>query len=298
MSGYVGRFAPSPSGDLHFGSLVTALASYLRARQHDGEWLLRIDDIDQTRCKPEFASSILTTLEKHGLHWDRTPLYQSQRLSRYDSALLKLTSKALTYYCECTRKQIKANGQLYAGTCRDKGLQPATTQLSLATRLLNPRKQPPVKDIVLGQVEIPTEVLSEDFVLKRRDGMHAYHLVSVVDDIEQGITEVVRGADLLFPSACQSVLFDIFESASPDFLHIPVASSEPGRKLSKQNLSPGLENNKAVQNLLAAGEYLGAIFPDNMKFSTPEELLNWLIKHWKWKRISPSTEKIVESSWC
>lgn len=298
LSDYVGRFAPSPSGDLHFGSLVTALASFLRARQRDGVWLLRIDDIDSTRCKPAFSASILTSLEQHGLHWDRSPIYQSQRLPVYDDALEWLASNHHIYYCECTRKQIKATGLQYTGTCRDRGLTPELCQQLLSVRLKNPATQQPLADMLGGPVDIPAEVLHEDFILKRRDGLHAYHLVSVVDDIEQGVTEVVRGADLLLPSACQAVLYDIFSAPLPVFLHIPVAISQPGRKLSKQNLSPALDNRQATKNLLAAGRYLGADIPNDLQCASPEQLLEWLTAHWNWLQIPPVEEKLVESHWC
>ena len=291
---YVGRFAPSPSGDLHFGSLVTALASYLLARQQQGRWLLRIDDIDQPRCKPGSDSRIMQTLESHGLCWDGSVLYQSQRQAIYDEVLHWLVTQKRCYGCQCTRKRIKAKGEWYDGTCRNSGLVGG----DLAMRLLNPGLALPLLDVRLGQIDVPAELLNEDFVLRRRDGIYGYHLVAVVDDIAQGVTQVVRGADLLFPSACQNVLYHLLQATPPEFVHIPVAVSRPGHKLSKQNHSPELPKALARQNLCAALHYLGCAPPVSLQGETVEEILHWGIQHWQLSHLTDKIEKTVAQVWC
>lgn len=290
----IGRFAPSPSGDLHFGSLVTALAGFLIARQHHGKWLLRIDDIDQPRCKPGADDNIKRTLQAHGLSWDDDVLYQSQRLDAYDQILEWLWQNDLVYGCQCTRKQIKAKGDLYTGTCRPKNL----SGEGHAVRLKNPGDTSVLRDKILGTPAIPADILNEDFVIKRRDGLHAYHLVSVIDDLAQGVTQIVRGADLLFPSACQVVLYRLFAVPLPEFLHIPLAVSEPGKKLSKQNHSPCLDNSHAGENLAAPLAFLGAKVPSELSVCPVSDILDWALEHWKWTDLGADTEKMVSQRWC
>lgn len=291
---YIGRFAPSPSGNLHFGSLVTALASYLVARQNKGKWLLRIDDIDKPRCKPDVDKAIMKTLQAHGLYWDDDVLYQSQRLDLYDDVLQGLLKQNQVYFCRCTRKEIKSKGEFYTGVCADKGL----TGSDLAIRFRNPGTSILLPDPLLEQYEIPYDLLNEDFVLRRRDGIHGYHLVSVVDDIAQGVTHVIRGADLILPSTCQLLLYKVLDASVPEFSHVPVAISQPGKKLSKQNHSPGLNNEEASDNLISALEYLGVRTPVDLQFESPARILAWATTNWSWSEVGYKLEIQVPKKWC
>lgn len=294
VSVYRGRFAPSPSGNLHFGSLVTALASYLLARQANGQWLLRIDDIDTPRVKPGASESILGTLEAHGLLWDEAVYYQSEHIDRYEHCLRQLQQQNNCYFCDCTRQAIKARAPHYDGYCRHRQL----SGRDCAVRLKNPAESLVLHDVLLGDIQLPKEVTNEDFVLRRRDAIWGYHLVAVLDDLNQGITQVVRGADLLLPSACQLVLYKLIRKAPPSFLHIPVAVSAPGKKLSKQNHSPELDNRRANDNLLQALAYLGLKTPSPLHGAPCSELLLWAEAHWQVDNLSKTSEKRVAEHWC
>ncbi|MCC2606645.1 tRNA glutamyl-Q(34) synthetase GluQRS [Planctobacterium marinum] len=291
---YRGRFAPSPSGNLHFGSLVTALASYLIAKKQQGTWLLRIDDIDQPRVKPGATDSILKTLEAHGLYWDEPVYYQSQHLDYYRETLTRWQQQGYCYYCDCTRQAIKARGTLYDGFCRARKL----SQPGCAVRIKNPGQSLALNDARLGQIQVPDEVINEDFVLQRRDGIFGYHLVAVLDDIQQNVTQVVRGADLLLPSACQLVLYNLLHHPTPSFLHIPLAVSSPGKKLSKQNHSPELDETQVQQNLCSALDFLGADIPPELLRTDKDRLLNWAVQHWNPDNLPSTLEKKVTGRWC
>jgi len=234
---YAGRFAPSPTGPLHFGSLVAALASWLDARAASGRWFVRIEDLDRPREQPGAADSILRTLERLGLYWDETVLFQSRRLERYREALNKL--RAHTYWCGCTRSEIAdsslgiaADGaQIYPGTCR-AGL--AAGKTARALRVRTHETEIAFTDRVQGlqRQSVAREV--GDFVLHRADGQFAYQLAVVVDDAEQGITDVVRGADLLDSTARQILLQRLLGYGQPRYLHVPAIVNAGGEKLSKQ----------------------------------------------------------------
>jgi len=268
---YVGRFAPSPTGPLHAGSIVAALASWLDARAHHGRWLVRIEDIDKPREQPGAAESILDTLRHLGLVWDDSPSWQSQRLEAYGAALRSLVSKGLAYPCACTRSEIAdsqrsvatgANSQAvrgverpYPGTCRN-GLAPGRTARSWRIRL-------PDQAIVQfddrwqgwQQQDVATEV--GDFVLQRADGLFAYQLAVVVDDGAQGITDVIRGADLLGSTARQRLLGRALGLADLRYLHVPVVLAADGEKLSKQNGAIAVDIRHPVEVLDRAFRHLG-----------------------------------------
>jgi glutamyl-Q tRNA(Asp) synthetase len=230
-----GRFAPSPTGPLHFGSLAAALASWLDARAAGGRWLVRIEDLDPPRCQPGAADDILRTLERFGLHWDGEVIFQSRRADRYEKSLQLL--REYSYPCGCSRREIAdsalglaADGaQIYPGTCRD-GLQ------GRAARALRVRVNGSVEfdDRVQGHIRQDLEREVGDFILKRADGHFAYQLAVVVDDAEQGVTDVVRGADLLDSTARQLHLLRLLGLPAPRYLHIPAAVNATGEKLSKQ----------------------------------------------------------------
>ncbi|MCL2912520.1 tRNA glutamyl-Q(34) synthetase GluQRS [Shewanella corallii] len=250
---YVGRFAPSPSGSLHFGSLVAALGSYLRARSQNGQWLLRVEDIDPPREVPGAADDILYTLERFGLEWDGNVLYQSQRLDAYEAYLQHLLADEQAYYCQCTRKQIKAMGGTYDGRC-GRLIEPLKQG---AIRIRNQAAVARFDDQLMGEVTTDQAFAGEDFIIKRSDGLYAYQLAVVMDDAFQGITEVVRGADLLEATVRQISLYQQFGLQQPTWLHLPLASLEPGFKLSKQNHATPVDPKSPQKALQAALAFLG-----------------------------------------
>lgn len=255
----VGRFAPSPSGPLHAGSLVAALASYLDARAQGGLWRVRIEDIDPPREQPGATTTILRQLEAHGLHWDGPVTYQSQHATRYQAVLDQLSSAGLTYHCDCTRKQIRQRGGGYDGYCRSRNLAPGET----AIRLVNHNPVTRFEDAFQGQVKVPATWAAQDFVLRRKDGLWAYQLAVVCDDYLQGITDIVRGADLLEPTAWQLTLWQqltqlgLTPRPRPRLLHVPLITDLQGRKLSKQNHAPALAVKHPGANLRSALASLG-----------------------------------------
>lgn len=283
---YVGRFAPSPSGPLHFGSLVTALGSYLQAKSQHGKWLLRIDDLDPPREMPGASQHILDTLNTHGLHWDDSVVYQSQRHHDYQFALEYLTQKQKTYLCSCTRKQIKAKGEYYTGQCRLKG----NTQQDCSTRFINTSKDARFRDERLGELNLDPTASFEDFIIKRKDGLYAYHLAAVVDDIYQGVTQVVRGADLLQPTMCQMALYQEFNVAPPSFIHLPVLLSASGFKLSKQNHVGTLNSAEPAENLCSALHFLGMKLPEHLQKEKIQHILDWATQHWSMRNITMQME--------
>ncbi|MCG9737992.1 tRNA glutamyl-Q(34) synthetase GluQRS [Shewanella insulae] len=250
---YVGRFAPSPSGPLHFGSLIAALGSYLRARAEQGQWLVRIEDIDPPREVAGASTLILKTLEAYGLHWDGAVLYQSTRLEAYQARLNSLLAQDKAYYCQCTRKQIQAMGGTYDGRCAVR----TPKHDSGAIRIHNTQAIARFHDELQGDIEVEPEFAAEDFIIKRRDGLYAYQLAVVMDDALQGITEVVRGADLLTSSARQATLFSLFGESMPKWLHLPLACAQPGMKLSKQNHAPAIDLKSPQASINAALAFLG-----------------------------------------
>ena len=252
QSGYVGRFAPSPSGDLHFGSLIAALGSYLQARSEGGRWLVRIEDIDPPREIPGAAARILAALDHYGLHWDGPVIYQSQRHEAYRTILDWLKQQGLSYYCTCTRSRIQQIGGLYDGYCRDRHLPPESAAIRL-------RQTHPVYtfcDKLLGELHAVPALAEEDFIIRRRDGLFAYNLAVVVDDAFQGVTEIVRGADLIEPTVRQIALYQQLQQPVPRYLHLPLALNHDGNKLSKQNHAPPLPSGDPRPILVEALKFL------------------------------------------
>lgn len=249
---YRGRFAPTPSGPLHLGSLVAALASYLDARVHQGDWLVRIEDIDEPRSVPGAAEVILEQLHDHGLHWHSEVLWQSHRKPRYQQVLSELQQAGLTYACDCTRQQIKARGQHYDGHCRNRQLAPAKN----AIRFGNDGSIGSFTDRLLDHTIVNAEAAGEDFVLFRRDGWFTYQLAVVVDDIDQQITDIVRGADLIDATPWQLLLWRQLSKRQPRFAHVPLVTDSNGRKLSKQNHAEPLSALRVVEQLKQACQYL------------------------------------------
>lgn len=290
MSAYRGRFAPTPSGPLHFGSLVAALASYLDARHARGHWGLRIEDVDPPRCPAGAADAILRQLEAFGLHWDGPVAWQSPRHDAYAAALARLEAKGLAYPCSCSRKQWRDH-PVYPGWCRDGVREP---DKPLAWRLRSDLGLRPVRweDRLFGpQAFDPAEL--GDVVLKRKDGLWAYQLAVVVDDAEQGINEVVRGADLLDNTPWQRQLQQALGLPEPRYLHLPLVMGDDGQKLSKQNLAPALpETEPEARPLLhRALTLLDQAPPAGLAEAPVAEQLERAVAHWAPERLRADPER-------
>ena len=277
---YRGRFAPSPTGPLHFGSLIAALASWLDARAAGGTWLVRIEDVDETRTVPGAAEAILKALEAFGLHWDEEIVWQSRRKALYDDALQRLAAAGEVYRCRCSRKEVADSGvrglegAVYPGTCRALALGGSEPG---AERFRVPGGRVAFEDRV--QRHIGQDVARDigDFILRRRDGLHAYQLAVVVDDAAQGVTDVVRGADLLASTPRQVLLQRSLGLATPRYLHVPVAVNARGEKLSKQTRATPVDGNDAGRLLNAALEFLGQA---RSASRLPREILAEAVPRW------------------
>ncbi|MFS2222798.1 tRNA glutamyl-Q(34) synthetase GluQRS [Pantoea sp. B65] len=278
---YIGRFAPSPSGELHFGSLIAALGSYLQARAQQGQWLVRIEDIDPPREVPGAAEQILRQLEHYGLHWDGEVLWQSQRHDAYRSALDWLRQHQQSYYCRCSRSRIQQIGGHYDGHCRELQFGPENAALRL-------RQHAPVTrfyDGLRGEMVADAALASEDFIIHRRDGLFAYNLAVVVDDHFQGVTEIVRGADLIEPTVRQIALYQQFGWQVPAYLHLPLVLNHDGNKLSKQNHAPALPQGDARPLLVRALQFLGQAEPIGWQDDSLDTLLKQAIRQWNLTKI-------------
>jgi glutamyl-Q tRNA(Asp) synthetase len=276
---YVGRFAPSPTGPLHFGSLVAGLASWLDARRAGGRWLLRMEDLDRPRVMPGAGDQILRQLEAIGLTWDGPVVHQSARLDLYEEAIRKIAAHA--YLCACTRKELEDSAlaidgsRIYPGTCRN-GLPPG--KAGRALRLRTDDEPVVFDDRVQGRITQSVESEVGDFVLRRADGLYAYQLAVVVDDSAQGVTDVVRGADLLDSTARQVYLQRLLGAATPRYLHVPVATNAAGEKLSKQTAAAAV----GPDEVPGALRFLGLQPPSGI---TPGEALAWAAEHWDPARV-------------
>lgn len=293
---YIGRFAPSPSGHLHFGSLVTALGSFLQAKSQAGQWLLRIEDIDPPREVAGAGDSIMRCLEAHHLLWDGEVVYQSNRHDLYNDNIQRLIEQGLTYHCKCTRLQLANlhHGQLC--DCANQSLsQNLHQRLSLENSAIRFRCHHPQQyfyDEILGHVDLPNQGIPSQFAIKRKDGLFAYQLAVVVDDIQQGITEVARGADLIDSTFFQIDLYNAFESPVPKFLHFPMVVTEPGKKLSKHNHAREVDIYDASTNLVNALEFLGLSLTKELKHESAQNIVNWAIREWDLNNIPAKTECI------
>jgi glutamyl-Q tRNA(Asp) synthetase len=304
--GYRGRFAPSPTGPLHAGSLVAALGSWLDARQNQGKWLLRIEDVDTPRCIPEADQEIMRQLQSCGLFWDEEPTWQSKRLERYKEALERLNRLQIVYSCTCTRQSIasalEAKGvitprnqeMVYPGTCRPPEIPSNQSENTLYTKVALRLALPPsltihFEDLALGKQSQDLNREVGDFVLRRRDGVFTYQLAVVVDDAEQRINHIVRGADLLNNTARQIHLQGILGYPTPSYLHLPVVLDEHGEKLSKQTLASAIntENTQqALQELRKAAKHLGLRDLPGGKATSIAEWLLAATQAWNRKIIS------------
>ena len=289
-SNYRGRFAPTPTGPLHFGSLVAAVGSYLDAKSRNGIWLIRMEDLDTPRCVPGAADDILRTLEAFGLHSDEPIIYQSRRSAAYEAALQQLKNANAAYPCCCTRREIADSGlhgiegPVYPGTCR-KGI-PAGRE-ARAWRVRTDRAPSPIQfeDALQGRISQQLEGEIGDFVVKRADGLFAYQLAVVVDDAAQDITHVVRGADLLDSTPRQIWLQRLLGLDTPAYLHLPIAVNVRGEKLSKQTLAPAISSDDAAATLLTVLKFLRQQPPAAFQRGTVAEVLEWAVAHWRSDRL-------------
>ena len=297
----IGRFAPSPTGPLHFGSLLAALASYLEAKTQGGLWLVRMEDLDKPREVAGAANHILNTLEKFGLEWDGEVVYQSQRSALYQEALNQIKAKSLIYQCSCSRKEIAdsynqkqaqhgIDGLIYPGTCRDK----SSTFKPYAERIKVKDQNISFNDAIQGKIDQNLANQIGDFVLKRADGLFAYQLALVVDDYLQGVTHVVRGADLLDSTPRQIYLQQVLGYSTPKYAHIPVASNQAGEKLSKQTLATPIDANNAPNLLINALDFLGQTPPQDLSNYKAQEILAWAMQHWALDKIPKQRSIIFE----
>jgi glutamyl-Q tRNA(Asp) synthetase len=277
---YVGRFAPSPTGPLHFGSLLAAVASYLQARTAGGKWLLRIEDIDPPREQPGADSLILTALEAYGFEWDGAAVYQGKNTARHLELVDQLLEKGLAYPCSCSRRDLATArrgplGTVYPGTCRT-GCRPGEA----AVRVRIDDRPVTFDDLLQGRQEQDLVKLSGDFIIKRRDGLIAYHLAVVADDNDQGITEIVRGIDLLDSTPRQIYLQQQLSFSTPDYLHIPVVLNRQQQKLSKLTGASAIPLEDPAPILFAALNALGQRPHEGLAASPVTDLWSWAIENW------------------
>ena len=298
---YVGRFAPSPSGPLHYGSLVAATASYLQAKHQQGQWLVRIEDIDPLREVSGASADILNTLEKFQFEWDQTPLYQSTRINAYLSALSKLIDQKQVYACSCSRKELVNNiqkselGKRYTGTCANKNLALEDINFNLRLR---------TEDINISFEDVNYETVSHnlfkeigDIIIYRKHDLPSYSLSVSVDDAFQGITEVVRGYDLLAFTPIQLYIGQLLQLPTPRFLHVPVIVNHEGHKLSKQTGAMAVDKNNCATTLCRVLDDLGQEVSKEFKQAKLKQqdltqLWHWAIEHWEVDNI-PNSKKIV-----
>lgn len=285
---YRGRFAPSPSGPLHFGSLVAAMGSYLDAKFHQGKWLVRIEDVDLPRTVPGATSDILFALEKLGMEWDEKVLFQSQRSDFYQAALERLIQKEMIYPCTCSRKEIADSsrlgdsGLIYPGTCRNKITH---KERQAALRLRTDHYPIQFTDALRGSVCQKLEREIGDFVLRRADGVYAYQLAVIVDDEAQNISHVVRGADLLDSTPRQIYLLQLLGYATPTYMHLPIVTNAKGEKLSKQTHAPSIDMSNVMPQMIAALQFLGQNPPKALANENLTIFWQWAISNWRPDKI-------------
>jgi glutamyl-Q tRNA(Asp) synthetase len=283
---YRGRFAPSPTGPLHFGSLVAALGSCLEARAHGGQWLLRMEDVDVPRCSADVAAGMLRTLERLGFEWDGEVMVQSRRTPRYRELLEHLKGLGLAYPCGCTRRELADSAlapdgaAVYPGTCRN-GLPPGKAARSWRLRV--DEAGVAFDDAVQGRVSQRLGQAVGDFVLLRADGYFAYQLAVVADDADQGVTHVVRGADLLDSTPRQIYLQQCLGFATPGYAHLPVAVNAQGEKLSKQTLAAAVDDLPPARALAAALRFLGQAPPPGL--DDVPAVWAWARQNWRLERV-------------
>lgn len=294
-TGYVGRFAPSPTGPLHFGSLLAAVASYLEARRHDGRWLLRIEDIDPPREQADATDLIVAALERYGFEWDGPIIFQSRSDPQHREALTELLDNGLAYRCACSRSDLAdvprgPLGSIYPGTCRSGSDADET-----ATRVLTNDEPVVFDDGLQGRQSLRLESESGDFVILRRDGLIAYQLAVAVDDSLQGITEIVRGIDLMDSTPRQIWLQQCLGLHTPAYQHIPVAVHADGDKLSKLTGAEGISLEAVEPVLVAALKALQQQPPAELCDASLNEIWSWAGEHWQIDVLRGHTAILADS---
>lgn len=292
---YVGRFAPSPTGPLHFGSLVAAVASYLEARAHNGRWLIRIEDIDPPREQAGATDRILTALDRYGFEWDGDVIYQSANRDAHLQAVQTLIDAGQAYRCNCSRRDLAdfphgSLGVIYPGTCRDRSVTGEA-----AIRVRTQPSEIAFEDRLQGRFMHNIERDSGDFIIHRRDGLVAYQLAVVVDDHLQNITEVVRGIDLLDSTVRQLWLQQLLGYRHPTYAHIPVITHPNGDKLSKLTGAPGLPIDSVAPLLVQALESLHQDPPPELASEAPTAVWKWALKNWQLGKIC-GVKAVVKTS--
>ncbi|MCZ6911857.1 MAG: tRNA glutamyl-Q(34) synthetase GluQRS [Proteobacteria bacterium] len=278
---YVGRFAPSPTGPMHFGSLLAAVASYLQAKSCGGKWLLRVEDIDPPREQPGADKSILEALEDYGFEWDGPVAYQSRFLDRHEALLQQLLNEGHAYPCSCSRRDLADArrgplGTIYPGRCRN-----GARSTDVAIRVRTDDKVIRFTDALQGDQSMRLESESGDFIIRRRDGLIAYQLAVVADDHDQGITEVVRGIDLLGSTPRHLHLQHLLGFTSPDYAHIPVAENAEGQKLSKLTGATEIDRTEVRGTLARALDALGQRPDKDIAASSLDSIWEWAIENWQ-----------------
>ncbi len=293
---YIGRFAPSPTGPLHFGSLVAAVASYLEAKTNHGQWLVRMEDLDQPREVAGAANEILHTLTAFGFEWDEDVTYQSQRNLAYEALLSELKALNRVYPCTCTRKEIAevsmANGiegAIYPKTCLNHAIK---NNHPVAWRIKTEDHNIQFEDAVQGSFQQNLMQEIGDFVLKRADGLFAYQLAVVVDDAAQGITHIVRGSDLLTSTPRQIYLQEQLGLLTPHYTHIPIATNAAGQKLSKQTLALGINPQESVIQLWQSLAFLNQHPPTDLKEGNLAQCWEWAMANWQLTKV-PKIKQIA-----
>jgi len=296
---YRGRFAPSPTGPLHFGSMVAAVGSFLQACKQNGEWLVRMEDLDPPREAPGAADDILRTLEAFGLHWDGEVVYQSRRGVQYAEALERLKAQGALYPCACSRREIAdssvngVDGPVYPGTCRD-GIAPGRSPRAWRVKVNG--QQVEFNDAIQGRLSRNLAQDFGDFIVQRADGFFAYQLAVVVDDAEQGITEIVRGADLIESTPRQIHLQRLLNFPTPYYLHLPVALNAQKEKLSKQTFAAPLDPTRPLPALLQIMRFLRQEVPSELAEGNIEDFWRWSVANWDVARVPRVPGEVVETA--
>ena len=286
---YIGRFAPSPTGSLHLGSLLAAVGSFIDARSRRGRWLVRMEDLDRARVMPGSADEMLRTLESFGLQWDGEVTYQTRRTHLYTEALESLRAAGHTFECSCSRRELSGEDSGYPGTCREGPQRPGNT----ATRFRVDETETVVfDDRFQGRIALDMGKLG-DVIVRRRDGVFAYQLAVVVDDALQGITDVVRGADLLESTGWQIALQGALRLRTPRYAHLPLLLERTGEKLSKSRRSMALDPGRAGAQMLEVLRLLGLSPPAGLAGAPPPTLLEWAAGPWREQPPPPQSRELV-----
>lgn len=294
---YVGRFAPSPTGPPHAGSIATAVASYLHARQSQGEWLLRIDDVDPPRIIPGSAESFISLLERLELHWDRTVYYQSERHQAHTRMAAALLEQHDAYRCDCSRRRLRQfhkTGPLglpYDGHCRDRNVMPEDSAIRVKVKpgLIG------FRDRLQGAQSAELSEALGDYIIYRRDELPAYHLATVMDDVDQGITDIVRGSDLLGATLVQIHLAKLLGLPEATYWHLPVLCDTHGEKLAKQHSAASVESIGAAEIAFAALQHIGANPPAELRGEAPGALWRWGQSNWRIESLAGQMQRRLDS---